>query len=130
MLALFLKCIVSLSSQDSAAAMMRSPKNLCSHLSLLNSITHPHKVQSHTHTHTQTHTHTHTYARESSPRRLLSETSVCPSVDDGSDWSTLTAESGEDTPPWPVAMETDECEVVRCVCEVDEENDFMIQVIH
>ena len=52
------------------------------------------------------------------------------SVDEGSDWSTLTAESGEDTPSWPVAMETDECEVVRCVCEVDEENDFMIQVTH
>ncbi|XP_040916759.1 PHD finger protein 20-like isoform X2 [Toxotes jaculatrix] len=48
-------------------------------------------------------------------------------VDDGSDWSTLTAESGEDTPSWPVAIETEECEVVRCVCEVDEENDFMIQ---
>ncbi|KAM4738178.1 PHD finger protein 20-like [Anableps anableps] len=47
-------------------------------------------------------------------------------VDDGSDWSTLTAESGEDA-SWPVAMETDDCEVVRCVCEVDEENDFMIQ---
>ncbi|XP_029993844.1 PHD finger protein 20-like [Sphaeramia orbicularis] len=48
--------------------------------------------------------------------------------DDGSDWSTLTAESGEDTPSWLVAMETEErCEVVRCVCEVDEENDFMIQ---
>lgn len=49
-------------------------------------------------------------------------------VDDGSDWSTLTAESGEETSSWPVAMETEECEVVRCVCEVDEENDFMIQV--
>ncbi|XP_029282382.1 PHD finger protein 20-like isoform X2 [Cottoperca gobio] len=48
-------------------------------------------------------------------------------ADDGSDWSTLTAESGEDTSSWPVAMETEECEVVRCVCEVDEENDFMIQ---
>ncbi|XP_075993531.1 PHD finger protein 20-like [Genypterus blacodes] len=48
-------------------------------------------------------------------------------ADDGSDWSTLTAESGEDTPPWPITMETEECEVVRCVCEVDEENDFMIQ---
>ncbi|XP_060889930.1 PHD finger protein 20-like [Labrus mixtus] len=48
-------------------------------------------------------------------------------ADDGSDWSTLTAESGEDTPSWPVAMDTDECEMVRCVCEVDEENDFMIQ---
>ncbi|XP_070766926.1 PHD finger protein 20-like [Enoplosus armatus] len=48
-------------------------------------------------------------------------------ADDGSDWSTLTAESGEDTPSWPVAMDTEECEVVRCVCEVDEENDFMIQ---
>lgn len=48
-------------------------------------------------------------------------------VDDGSDWSTLTAESGEDT-FWPVATETEDCEVVRCVCEVDEENDFMIQV--
>ncbi|XP_054464944.1 PHD finger protein 20-like [Anoplopoma fimbria] len=47
--------------------------------------------------------------------------------DDGSDWSTLTAESGEDTPSWPVAMDTEDCEVVRCVCEVDEENDFMIQ---
>nr|XP_057940319.1 PHD finger protein 20-like isoform X2 [Doryrhamphus excisus] len=47
--------------------------------------------------------------------------------DDGSDWSTLTAESGEDTPFWSVAMETEDCEVVRCVCEVDEENDFMIQ---
>ncbi|XP_027866788.1 PHD finger protein 20-like isoform X1 [Xiphophorus couchianus] len=47
-------------------------------------------------------------------------------VDDGSDWSTLTAESGEDT-FWPVATETEDCEVVRCVCEVDEENDFMIQ---
>lgn len=51
-------------------------------------------------------------------------------MDDGSDWSTLTAESGEDTPPWPAGMETEECEVVRCVCEVDEENDFMIQVTH
>ncbi|KAM8863104.1 PHD finger protein 20-like isoform 3-T3 [Spinachia spinachia] len=50
-----------------------------------------------------------------------------PRADDGSDWSTLTAESGEDTPTWPDAMETEECEVVRCVCEVDEENDFMIQ---
>uniref|UniRef100_A0A3Q3K5V4 C2H2-type domain-containing protein n=2 Tax=Monopterus albus TaxID=43700 RepID=A0A3Q3K5V4_MONAL len=48
-------------------------------------------------------------------------------VDDGSDWSTLTAESGEDSSSWPVAMETEEFEVVRCVCEVDEENDFMIQ---
>ncbi|XP_063320170.1 PHD finger protein 20-like isoform X1 [Pelmatolapia mariae] len=48
-------------------------------------------------------------------------------ADDGSDWSTLTAESGEDTPSWPVGTETEECEVVRCVCEVDEENDFMIQ---
>ncbi|KAF7644780.1 hypothetical protein LDENG_00215890 [Lucifuga dentata] len=48
-------------------------------------------------------------------------------ADDGSDWSTLTAESGEDTPPWPLTVETGECEVVRCVCEVDEENDFMIQ---
>ncbi|XP_078806249.1 PHD finger protein 20 isoform X2 [Oryzias latipes] len=48
-------------------------------------------------------------------------------VDEGSDWSTLTAESGEDTPFWPASMETDDCEVVRCVCEVDEENDFMIQ---
>ncbi|XP_045911438.1 PHD finger protein 20-like isoform X2 [Micropterus dolomieu] len=48
-------------------------------------------------------------------------------ADDGSDWSTLTAESGEDTPSWPLAMDTEECEVVRCVCEVDEENDFMIQ---
>uniref|UniRef100_A0A665U5V4 C2H2-type domain-containing protein n=1 Tax=Echeneis naucrates TaxID=173247 RepID=A0A665U5V4_ECHNA len=47
--------------------------------------------------------------------------------DDGSDWSTLTAESGEDTSSWPVAMEMEDCEVVRCVCEVDEENDFMIQ---
>ncbi|MEQ2250909.1 hypothetical protein ILYODFUR_005791 [Ilyodon furcidens] len=47
-------------------------------------------------------------------------------ADDGSDWSTLTAESGEDT-SWPVAMDTDDGEVVRCVCEVDEENDFMIQ---
>ena len=55
---------------------------------------------------------------------------VSLSADEGSDWSTLTAESGEDTPSWPVAMETEECEVVRCVCEVDEENDFMIQVIH
>lgn len=27
-------------------------------------------------------------------------------------------------------MDTDDCEVVRCVCEVDEENDFMIQVTH
>ncbi|KAM7410754.1 hypothetical protein PAMA_020949 [Pampus argenteus] len=48
-------------------------------------------------------------------------------ADDGSDWSTLTAESGDDTTSWPVTMETEECEVVRCVCEVDEENDFMIQ---
>ncbi|XP_019961781.1 PHD finger protein 20-like [Paralichthys olivaceus] len=55
------------------------------------------------------------------------QTETITPVDEGSDWSTLTAESGEDTPSWPVAMETDECEVVRCVCEVDEENDFMIQ---
>uniref|UniRef100_A0A667XQD9 C2H2-type domain-containing protein n=3 Tax=Myripristis murdjan TaxID=586833 RepID=A0A667XQD9_9TELE len=50
-----------------------------------------------------------------------------PPVDEGSDWSTLTAESEEDPSFWSVAMETEECEVVRCVCEVDEENDFMIQ---
>ncbi|KAM3872271.1 PHD finger protein 20-like [Diretmus argenteus] len=50
-----------------------------------------------------------------------------PPADDGSDWSTLTAESEEDTYTWPVAMDTEEGEVVRCVCEVDEENDFMIQ---
>ncbi|KAJ3585895.1 hypothetical protein NHX12_012303 [Muraenolepis orangiensis] len=48
-------------------------------------------------------------------------------VDEGSDWSTLTAESGEDSPPWPVTMEMEDCELVRCVCEVEEENDFMIQ---
>lgn len=47
-------------------------------------------------------------------------------AEEGSDWSTLTAESGEDTVPWPVSAET-ESDVVRCVCEVDEENDFMIQ---
>lgn len=60
----------------------------------------------------------------------LTSASFFLSVDDGSDWSTLTAESGEDTSSWRVAMETEECEVVRCVCEVDEENDFMIQVTH
>ncbi|CAL8324611.1 unnamed protein product [Merluccius merluccius] len=49
------------------------------------------------------------------------------SVDEGSDWSTLTAESGEDSSSWPVTMEMEDCEVVRCVCEVEEENDFMIQ---
>ncbi|XP_075957944.1 PHD finger protein 20-like isoform X3 [Anarhichas minor] len=69
----------------------------------------------HTHTHEHTHQHTHQHTHEHTQ------------VDDGSDWSTLTAESGEDTPSWPDAMETEECEVVRCVCEVDEENDFMIQ---
>ncbi|XP_068187773.1 PHD finger protein 20-like isoform X2 [Antennarius striatus] len=53
--------------------------------------------------------------------------STLTQVDDGSDWSTLTAESGEDTSSWPVAMDAEDCEVVRCVCEVDEENDFMIQ---
>ncbi|XP_013884837.1 PHD finger protein 20 [Austrofundulus limnaeus] len=63
---------------------------------------------------------------EASETRPVSLT-LSQQVDDGSDWSTLTAESGEDTPSWPVAMETEECEVVRCVCEVDEENDFMIQ---
>lgn len=47
-------------------------------------------------------------------------------AEEGSDWSTLTAESGEDTITWPVSAET-ESDVVRCVCEVDEENDFMIQ---
>ncbi|XP_059914925.1 PHD finger protein 20-like isoform X2 [Gadus macrocephalus] len=50
-----------------------------------------------------------------------------PHADEGSDWSTLTAESGEDSSPWPVTMEMEDCEVVRCVCEVEEENDFMIQ---
>lgn len=69
-------------------------------------------------------THALTWSRTCSPS-LMSL-----SVDDGSDWSTLTAESGEDTPSWPFTMETEECEVVRCVCEVDEENDFMIQVKH
>ncbi|KAK7884740.1 hypothetical protein WMY93_027863 [Mugilogobius chulae] len=49
-----------------------------------------------------------------------------PGAEEGSDWSTLTAESGEDTPTWPVSAET-ESEVVRCVCQVNEENDFMIQ---
>ncbi|KAK2850903.1 hypothetical protein Q5P01_007179 [Channa striata] len=53
--------------------------------------------------------------------------SIQSQADDGSDWSTLTAESGEDTSSWPVTMELEDCEVVRCVCEVDEENDFMIQ---
>ncbi|XP_051913751.1 PHD finger protein 20-like isoform X2 [Hippocampus zosterae] len=48
-------------------------------------------------------------------------------LDDGSDWSTLTAESGEDAPSWSPAAGADDSEVVRCVCEVDEENDFMIQ---
>ncbi|XP_053705016.1 PHD finger protein 20-like isoform X3 [Synchiropus splendidus] len=66
------------------------------------------------------------------PRIMLKLSPEHPNIftqaaDDGSDWSTLTAESGEDTTSWPVAMETEECEVVRCVCEVDEENDFMIQ---
>uniref|UniRef100_A0A3B3ZSU2 C2H2-type domain-containing protein n=1 Tax=Periophthalmus magnuspinnatus TaxID=409849 RepID=A0A3B3ZSU2_9GOBI len=46
------------------------------------------------------------------------------SAEEGSDWSTLTAESGEDTSTWPVSAEID---VVRCVCEVNEESDFMIQ---
>ncbi|XP_041859315.1 PHD finger protein 20-like isoform X2 [Melanotaenia boesemani] len=64
---------------------------------------------------------------ESSDRPPITLKLSHPHVDDGSDWSTLTAESGEDTSSWPVTMETDECEVVRCVCEVDEENDFMIQ---
>uniref|UniRef100_UPI003AAE4396 PHD finger protein 20-like n=1 Tax=Centroberyx gerrardi TaxID=166262 RepID=UPI003AAE4396 len=50
-------------------------------------------------------------------------------ADDASDWSTLTAESDEDTHPWSVAMETEEREVMRCVCEVNEENDFMIQCV-
>ncbi|XP_055004137.1 PHD finger protein 20-like protein 1 isoform X2 [Boleophthalmus pectinirostris] len=49
-----------------------------------------------------------------------------PGAEEGSDWSTLTAESGEDTPTWPVSIET-ESDVVRCVCEVNEESDFMIQ---
>lgn len=50
-------------------------------------------------------------------------------MDDGSDWSTLTAESGEDAPCWSMAAAgAEDSEVVRCVCEVDEENDFMIQV--
>ncbi|XP_019716175.1 PHD finger protein 20-like isoform X1 [Hippocampus comes] len=48
-------------------------------------------------------------------------------LDDGSDWSTLTAESGEDAPSWLLAAGAEDSEVVRCVCEVDEENDFMIQ---
>ncbi|XP_055079123.1 PHD finger protein 20-like protein 1 isoform X1 [Periophthalmus magnuspinnatus] len=47
-----------------------------------------------------------------------------PGAEEGSDWSTLTAESGEDTSTWPVSAEID---VVRCVCEVNEESDFMIQ---
>lgn len=72
----------------------------------------------------------HTYTRTQASTVFLWTQCVLSSVDDGSDWSTLTAESGEDTPPWPVGMETEECEVVRCVCEVDEENDFMIQVMH
>ncbi|CAL1605304.1 unnamed protein product [Knipowitschia caucasica] len=49
-----------------------------------------------------------------------------PGPEEGSDWSTLTAESGEDTPVWPVPEET-ESDVVKCVCEVNEESDFMIQ---
>ncbi|KAM4610200.1 PHD finger protein 20-like [Polymixia lowei] len=48
-------------------------------------------------------------------------------TDEGSDWSTATAESEGDTPSQSVSMEMEECEMVRCVCEVDEENDFMIQ---
>lgn len=72
----------------------------------------------------------HAYMRKQPSTVPLWAHCVWPSVDDGSDWSTLTAESGEDTPPFPVGMETEESEVVRCVCEVDEENDFMIQVIN
>lgn len=59
--------------------------------------------------------------------KLSSQRHSTHAADDGSDWSTLTAESGEDTPSCQVAMEMEDCEVVRCVCEVDEENDFMIQ---
>lgn len=57
-----------------------------------------------------------------------------------SDWSTDSCGwSDEDygvdldftTPPLSVdsaAMETSDQEIVRCICEVEEENDFMIQV--
>ncbi|XP_075882924.1 PHD finger protein 20-like isoform X2 [Nelusetta ayraudi] len=62
-----------------------------------------------------------------SPKVSAHQHSTAAPVDDGSDWSTLTAESGEDTHSWSFAMETEECEVVRCVCEAEEENDFMIQ---
>ncbi|XP_072305557.1 PHD finger protein 20-like isoform X2 [Eucyclogobius newberryi] len=51
-----------------------------------------------------------------------------PGAEEGSDWSTLTAESGEDTPTWPVSAET-ETDVVKCVCQVNEESDSMIQCL-
>lgn len=97
-----------------------SDKPLITHQSAERDITHAQGGN----THASQMRRSYSYLRENADQRQL----VSLSADDGSDWSTLTAESGEDTPSWPLAMDTEECEVVRCVCEVDEENDFMIQV--
>ncbi|XP_029363289.1 PHD finger protein 20-like [Echeneis naucrates] len=48
-------------------------------------------------------------------------------ADDGSDWSTLTAESGRTRLLGLLLWRWRTVRCVRCVCEVDEENDFMIQ---
>lgn len=67
---------------------------------------------------------------------------LTPNVDEDSlsDWSTDSCGwSDEDcgvdldftTPPLSVdsgAVDTSDQEIVRCICEVEEENDFMIQV--
>lgn len=66
----------------------------------------------------------------------------CITLDDDSisDWSTDSCGWSDDdfevdldvtTPPLSVdsgAVDTNDQEVVRCICEVEEENDFMIQV--
>ena len=56
--------------------------------------------------------------------------------EEGSDWSTASAEWSEEeeldvttpTSRQSAAVATEDCDTVRCVCEVEEEDDFMIQV--
>lgn len=63
----------------------------------------------------------------------LDEDSISDWSTDSCEWSDdeLGAELDNATPPLSlgsVALETSTQEVVRCVCEAEEENDFMIQV--
>ncbi|KAJ8370639.1 hypothetical protein SKAU_G00106670 [Synaphobranchus kaupii] len=81
--------------------------------------------------------HKHKFSYNSSPGHNTEQIQV-DDEDSGSDWSTDSPVWSEDelgveldvtTPPQEqgVSMSTQGFEIVRCICEVQEENDFMIQ---